>query len=101
MRLMIAKVYCSILEETKIEPVAKKGDKFFFGHLFFEPTDEEVKEVLEEVEIPDSSTNVEIAEALRPLNEKYGMNKKSTFSTNAHWAWMNGLAENLDMSYIA
>lgn len=101
MRLMIAKVYSSILEETKIEPVAKKGDKFFFGHLFFEPIDQEVKEVLEEVEIPDGSSNVEIAEALRPLNEKYGMNKKGTFSTNAHWAWMNGLAENLDMSYIA
>lgn len=101
MKLMIAKVYSSILEETKIEPVAKKDDKLFIGHLFFEPTDEEVKEVLEEVEIPDGSSNVEIAKALQPLNEKYGMNGKDTFSTNAHWAWMNGLAENLDMSYIA
>ena len=98
MRLMIAKVYSSILEETEIEPVAKKGDKFFFGHLFFEPVDEEVKEVLEEVEIPDGSTNVEIAKALFPLNKKFGLLAKDggTFSVNAHWAWVNGLAEKLD-----
>lgn len=98
MRLMIAKVYSSILEETKIEPVAKKGDKLFFGHLFFEPTDEEIKEILEEVEISDGSTNVEIAKALFPLNKKYGLlaRDEQTFSTNAHWAWVNSLAEKLD-----
>ena len=98
MKLMIAKVYSSILKETEIEPVAKKGDKLFFGDLFFEPIDQEIKEVLEEVEIPDDSTNIEIAKALFPLNKKYGLLAKDeqTFSTNAHWAWVNGLAEKLD-----
>lgn len=101
MEIKIAKVYSSILEETKIKPVVEKAGKIFIGHLFFEPIDESIQEVLETVEIPDNASNVEIAKALQPLNEKYGMNGKDTFSTNAHWAWMNGLAENLDMSYIA
>lgn len=98
MRLMIAKVYSSILEETKIEPVAKKGDKLFVGHLFFEPVDEEVKEVLEEVEIPDGSTNIEIAKAFFPLYQKYELlaSDGTSFSCCAHWSWMNGLAEKLD-----
>ena len=101
MEIKIAKVYSSILEETKIEPVVEKAGKVFIGQLFFEPIDESVQEVLEAVEIADNASNVEIAKALQPLNEKYGINKKDTFSTNAHWAWTNGLAENLDMSYIA
>ena len=59
------------------------------------------KKFLETVEIPDDASNVEIAKALQPLNEKYGMDKGDTFSTNAHWAWVNGLASRLDVSYIA
>ena len=100
MKIKIAKIYSEILEETKIKPVAEKNGKLYRGHLFFEPVAEKVEKVLDEIEIPDSSSNVEIAKALQPLNEKYGMNGKDTFKTNAHWAWMNGLAENLDMSYL-
>lgn len=103
MKIKIAKIYSEILEETKIKPVAEKNGQLFIGHLFFkkeECCDEVITEVLDEIEIPDSSSNVEIAKALQPLNEKYGMNGKDTFQTNAHWAWVNGLAENLDMSYL-
>ncbi len=99
MKIKIAEVYSEILKETKIEPVAERMGKLFFGHLFFEQVlDEKVQKVLEEVEIHDNSTNIEIAKALFPLNKKYGLLAKDgqTFSTNAHWAWMNGLAEKLD-----
>ena len=103
MKIQVAKIYSEILGETKIKPVAEKNGKLFIGHLFFEKEeccDEIVQEVLDEVEIPDSSSNVEIAKALQPLNAKYRMDGKDTFGTNAHWAWMNGLAEKLDMSYL-
>ena len=100
MKIQIANVRDEILKENKIEPVAIKNGKLYRGLLFFEPVAEKVEKVLDEIEIPDSSSNVEIAKALQPLNEKYGMNGKDTFKTNAHWAWMNGLAENLDMSYL-
>ena len=99
MKIKIAEVYSEILKETKIEPVAERMGKLFFGHLFFEPgLDEKVQRVLEEVEIADNSSNVEIAKALFPLNKKYGLLAKDerTYSTNAHWAWMNGLAARLD-----
>ena len=103
MKIKIAKVHSEILEETKIKPVAEKNGQLFIGHLFFkddECCDEKVVEVLEEVEIADDSSNVEIAKALQPLNEKYEMDGKDTFQTNAHWAWMNGLAESYDDSYL-
>lgn len=101
MKIQIANVYSQILKESKVEPVAEKNGKLFIGHLFFEPTDEIVQEVLDEVEIPDNASNVEIAKALFPLNKKYNLlaSDEHTFSCNAHWSWMNGLAENLDIDY--
>ena len=102
MKIKIAEVYNEILKETKIEPVAERMGKLFFGHLFFEPLYEKVQKVLEEVEIADNSSNVEIAKALFPLNKKYDLLAKDerTYSTNAHWAWVNGLAARLeDESY--
>lgn len=94
MKIKIAKVWSEILEEEKLTVVAEKNGRFFFGKLFFEPVDESVREVLEEVEIPDSSSNVEVAKACYPLYEKYGLLAKdgSAFSCTAHWAYMNGLA---------
>lgn len=94
MKIKIAKVWSEILEEEKLTVVAEKKGRFFFGQLFFGQVDESVREVLEEVEIPDSSSNVEIAKACYPLYEKYGLLAKdgSTFSCTAHWAYMNGLA---------
>lgn len=97
MKLQIAKVYDEILNETKIEPVAEKHGKLFLGKLFFEPVCEVVKEVLEEVEIADDSTNIEIAKTFFPLYEKYNLLAQdgTSFSCCAHWAWNNGLAEKL------
>ncbi len=94
MKIKIAKVWSEILEEEKLTVVAEKRGRQFFGKLFFEPVDESVREVLEEVEIPDSASNVEVAKACYPLYEKYGLLAKdeSTFSCTAHWAYMNGLA---------
>jgi hypothetical protein len=88
------------LKKQKLNQLLKKNGKLFIDQLFFEPTAETVQEVLEEIEIADDSSNVEIAKALQPLNAKYGMNGRDTFKTNAHWAWMNGLAEKLDISYL-
>lgn len=101
MKIQIANVYSQILKESKVEPVAEKNGKLFIGHLFFEPIDEVVQEVLEEIEIPDSSSNVEIAKALFPLNKKYNLlaSDGHTYSCNAHWAWVNGLADSLDADY--
>lgn len=98
MKIWIANVRSEILGENKIEPVAVKNGKLYIGQLFFEPVDEYVQEVLDEVIIPDNSSNIEIAKALFPLNQKFGLlaKDKKTFSTNAHWAWMNGLADKLD-----
>ena len=97
MKIWIANVRNEILGENKIEPVAVKNGKLYIGQLFFEPVDEYVQEVLDEVIIPDNATNVEIAKALFPMNKKFGLlaKDKKTFSVNAHWAWMNGLAERL------
>jgi len=102
MKLMIAKIYDKILEETKIEPVAKKNEKLFIGHLFFEPIEQEIEDVLEEIDIPDNSSNIEIAKALFPLYKKYDLLAKdgSTFSCTAHWSWVNGLAEKLDHDWL-
>ena len=100
MKIQIANVRDGILQENKLKPVVMKNGKIFMGQLFFEPVCEEVVQVLDEIEIPDSSSNVEIAKALQPLNAKYAMDGKDTFGTNAHWAWMNGLAEKLDISYL-
>lgn len=95
MKIKIAKVWNGILEEEKLTVVAEKHGKLFFGKLFFEPTDESVREVLEEVEIPDESSNIEIAKACYPLYKKYGLLAKdgSSFKCCAHWAYMNGLAD--------
>ena len=100
MKIQIAKVYSEILEETKIKPVVEKNGQRFIGQLFFKGVSEKILEVLDEIEIPDSSSNVEIAKALQPLNAKHGMDGKDTFGTNAHWAWVNGVADVLDMKYI-
>ena len=102
MRIKIANVYSTILEESKIEPVVEKNGKLFIGQLFFEPTDEVVQEVLDEVEIPDTASDIEIAKALFPLNKKYNLlaSDEGTFSCNAHWSWVNGLAEKLDDNWV-
>ena len=48
MKIKIAEVYSEILKETKIEPVAERMGKLFFGHLFFEQVlDEKVQKVLD------------------------------------------------------
>lgn len=101
MKIKIANVYSTILKESNVKPVVEKNGRLFIGQLFFEPTDEVVQEVLDEVEIPDTASNVEIAKALFPLNKKHNLlaSDEHTFSCNAHWAWMNGLAENLDIDY--
>ena len=102
MKLMIARVYDKILEESKIEPVAKKGEKLFIGHLFFEPTEQEIEDIMEEIEISDNSSDVEIAKAFFPLYKKYDLlaSDGSSFSCCVHWSWANGLAEKLDDNWL-
>ena len=98
MKIKIANVYREILEDYQIMPVVEKKGKLFFGHLFDEQIDEQIVEVLDEVEISDTASNVEIAKALFPLNKKHNLlaSDEQTYSCNAHWAWVNGLAEKLD-----
>lgn len=94
MKIKIAKVWSEILEREDLTVVAEKNGRQFFGKLFRKQIDESVKEILEEVEIPDSASSVEVAKACYPLYEKYGFLAKdgSTFSCTAHWAYINGLA---------
>lgn len=99
MKIKIAKVWSKILKKEDLMVVAEKNGRQFFGALFFKPVGESIKEVLEEVEIPDESTNIEVAKACYPLYEKYGLLAEdgSSFKCCAHWAYMNGLADTYEV----
>ena len=101
MTIKIANLYNTILKETKLDVIVEKKDKLYIGKLFFESLgDYEVEEVYEEIELADDSSNIDIANALYPLYEKYNMLAKdgTTFQVTSHWSWVNGLAERLEVA---
>lgn len=97
----IAKVFNNILKETKVTGIFTRNGKEFYGPLFWEKQeDDEVKEILEEVTIPDGeSEKAEVScviDKYIELAEKHGIKAyKDTEKTMKHWQYMNGFSNTI------
>ncbi len=97
--IRIAKIYNGLTEETKTKGIFTRNGKDFYGPLFWEKDeDEEIKDVLAEVKMPDGEN--EEAEITCVIDEYIELAKKhgvkvyeDTVKTMKHWQFMNGFSD--------
>ena len=88
-----AKIYSTLLEETKEDIVVETEGRVHIGALLFEADeDQKVKQVIEQVDLPDETSNNDF---LDKIVEVYLRNSKKNYSdtegTIRHWFKMNGV----------
>lgn len=91
----IAKVYDTILEETKERLVIVKDNETFIGALFFKQAEWDIiNEYVEQVEVDGSVLDI-ILKAIE-LKKKYNLKVyPTTIKTMIHWQHVNGFSNEL------
>ena len=92
----IAKVYNTILEETKTDLVIEKDNKTYIGALFFEAEEHEtITEIIEEQQIEGTPAAIILTAYF--MKKKYNLLAKDnkTLQVMAHWQHVNGFSDEM------